>query len=563
MKREYEGVTDVLSMHESPNLRRFAHGAALVLGLVLLLVVMGEDMVARPILAVSILMMAAAAALMLIDFRLALLLLVAFLFGYEEFNLSSEQAFVEENIAGTVMSVQILGFALMDVISLVFLLPVLLREWRHAVTTGRWRWLRADLLLLPVVAVWVYGIVPGLLNMHTRGDFTWDLRMLAHVLVFYFIFSRSFRTRRDYLAALLVGGSVFLLKHGVFFFRYLTGGGLQTGMYHRVLLGSDLPLTALALALTVTALFVSRHAWRSAALATAERSDTNGGVSPDARLRARVGHAALLLLAAYFTVMLVAGLGKLTYLQASYSLALVFVLHRRDIHLRTVLMVIAAGVAASLLVFLTVLPTEGREIIVYALTSAFNWVDALKLYGDLSFGTRLLEIINVWAVLQREGAVLWGLGWGAAWTEIAAHLPFDGGAFAVEEQFLGVHVSTHIDALTFLLKVGVIGTLIIYASYLRFFTAAFGLYRRQRAPWERWTLMALMLMLLIFIPNYLYFIRLKYLLGFALAGVAIFLSTPSGDPGSSDRVRRPINTGSPDPKSGAAPMHSDRDGGPA
>ncbi|MDX9759706.1 MAG: hypothetical protein RBU27_11145 [Bacteroidota bacterium] len=559
MKRGYEGANDVLSMDESPNLWRYAQGAVLVLGMVLLLVVMGEEMVARPILAVSILMMAAAAALMLIDFRLALLLLVAFLFGYEEFNLSSEQAFVEENIAGTVMSVQIFGFALMDVISLVFLVPVLLREWRHAVTIGRWRWLRADLLLLPVIAVWAYGIVPGLLNMHTRGDFTWDLRMLAHVLVFYFIFSRSFIDRRDYLAALLVGGSVFLLKHGLFFFRYLTGGGLQTGMYHRVLLGSDLPLTALALALTITALFVYRDAWSRPE--SAARSALNTAVATPSR--ARTGHGVLLLLAAYFTVMLVAGLGKLTYLQASYSLALVFVLHRREIRLRTVLMVIAAGVASSLLVFLTVLPSEGRETIVYALTSAFNWVDALKLYGDLSFGTRLLEIINVWAVLQREGAVLWGLGWGAAWTEIAAHLPFDGGAFAVEEQYTGVHVSTHIDALTFLLKVGVIGTLIIYASYLRFFTAAFGLYRGQRAPWERWTLMALMLMLLIFIPNYLYFIRLKYLLGFALAGVAIFLSTPSGDPGSSDHSRMAVKTGSLDPKIGGGQLPPDRDRVPA
>lgn len=529
MKRGGEYVHGSVSDHGDGSMPFVAHAAVLVLGLVLLFAVMGEDMVARPVLAASMLVMAGAAALMLIDFRLALLLLVAFLFGYEEFNLSSEQAFVEENIAGTVMSVQILGFALMDVISLVFLVPVLLREWRHAVVTGRWRWLRADVLLLPVVAVWVYGIVPGLLHMHTRGDFTWDLRMLAHVLVFYFIFSRSFTTRREYFMALLVGGGVFLLKHGVFFFRYLTGGGLKTGMYHRVLLGSDLPLTALALALAVAALFVSRAAWHRDGNTTESRPASHRAAPhrPAPTLRARVGHGALLLLAAYFTVMLVAGLGKLTYLQAAYALGLVFVLHRRDIHLRTVLMVIATAAAASLLVFLTVLPSEGREMILYALSSAFNWVDALMLYGDLSFGTRLLEIINVWAVLQREGAVLWGLGWGAAWSEIAVHLPFDGGAFAVEEQYLGVHVSTHIDAITFLLKVGILGTLLIYTSYFRFFTAAFGLYRRPLAPWERWTLMALMLMLLIFIPNYLYFIRLKYLLGFALAGVSIFLATQS------------------------------------
>lgn len=493
-------------------------GMLALLGVVVVfvLLVLGDRLVESPVYAVSMLVMAGAAALMLIDFRLALLLLVGFLFGYEEFNLSSEQAFVEENIAGTVMSVQVFGFALMDVLSAVFLLPVLLREWRRAVESGRWRWLKSDLLLLPIAAVWAYGIVPGLLHMHSAGDFTWDLRMLLHVLVFYYIFSRTFTERRDYLIALLVGGGVFMLKHGVFFFRYLTGGGLETGAYNRVLLGSDLPLTALALALAVTALFVYRRTWTPEAAVA-------GGLPIS--LRARMGRWLLLLLAAYFTVMLIAGLGKLAYLQAAYSLALVFVLHRRDIHLRTVLIILAAGIAASLLVFLTVLPAEGRDTILYALGSAFNWWDALKLYGDLSFGTRLLEIINVWAVLQREGAVLWGLGWGSAWTEIAAHMPFDGGAFAVEEQYLGVHVSTHIDAITFLLKVGVLGTLVIYVSYLRFFSIALRLYRQQRSRWEKWTLMSLMLMLLVFIPNYLYFIRLKYLLGFALAGVAIFAAT--------------------------------------
>ncbi len=498
---------------------RTAHFSVLVLALVLVLVSLGERITASPVFAVSIAFTVGAMALMLVDYRLALLLFVGFLFGYEEFNLASETAFVEENIANTVMSVNILGFALMDVLSLILLVPVLLREWRRAVATGRWRWLKADLFLLPLAAVWLYGIVPGLLNMNSPGDFTWDLRMLLHVLVFYFIFSRSFTTRRDYLLALVIGGGVFLVKHAVFFYRYLTGGGLQTGIYHRVLLGSDLPLTALALALAVAALFIYRGVWK--------RMEASGGRTEAhvAPLSARAWHWSLMLLAAYFAVMLIAGLGKLAYLQAAYSLLLIFILHRREIHLRTVVTVVALGTLASLLVFFTVLPAEGRDAILYALGSAFNWIDALKLYGDLSFGTRLLEIINVWAVLQRESAVLWGLGWGAPWSEIAMRMPFDGGAFAVEEQYLGVHVQTHIDAITFMLKVGILGTLVIYASMLRFFTAALRMYRRPLQPWERWTLMALMLMLAIFIPNYLYFIRLKYLLGFALAGVAVFIGT--------------------------------------
>ncbi|PLX23252.1 MAG: hypothetical protein C0600_15155 [Ignavibacteria bacterium] len=479
---------------------------------ILFLLSTGDKLAESPIFAVSIAVTIAAVALMLIDLRLAVLLFVAFLLAYEEFNLTSEQAFVEENIKGTVMAVKIFGFALMDVISLVLLLPVLLREWSRAVETGRWRWLRADWLLLPLAIVWLYGMIPGAMNMHSRGDFTWDLRMLLHVLVFYFIFSRTFTTRRDYLYALIVAGAVFLAKHAVFFFRYLTGGGLHTGSYHRVLLGSDLPLTALALALTVAALLLFRRS----------RHEHRHG--------SQMQHWALLALAAYFSVMLIAGLGKLSYLQAAYSLIMIFLLHLREIHYRTVAAVIAFGFVASLVVFFTVLPAEGRDTILYALSSAFNWWDALKLYGDLSFGTRFLEIVNVWAVLMRDNAVLWGLGWGAAWREIAISMPWDGGAFGAEEQFEGVHIQTHIDALTFMLKVGVAGMLVIYASILRFWITALRMYHRQHSTWEKWVLMALMLMIIIFAPNYLYFIRLKYLLGFALAGVAVFAGTDDAYP---------------------------------
>lgn len=479
---------------------------------ILFLLATGNQLAESPVLAISVAVTIAAVMLMLIDLRLAVLLFIGFLLAYEEFNLTSEQAFVEENIKGTVMAVKIFGFALMDVISLVLLLPVILREWSRAVETGRWRWLRADWFLLPLVVVWLYGIIPGMMNMHTRGDFTWDLRMLLHVLVFYFIFSRVFTTRRDYLHALIVAGVVFLGKHALFFYRYLTGGGLHTGAYHRVLLGSDLPLTALALALTVAALLLFRHSWQKQ------------------RQGATLRHGALLALAAYFTVMLIAGLGKLSYLQAAYSLIMIFLLHRSEIHYRTVLAVIAFGFVASLVVFFTVLPAEGRETILYALSSAFNWWDALKLYGDLSFGTRYLEIVNVWAVLWRDNAVLWGLGWGSAWREIAISMPWDGGAFDAVEQYEGIHIQTHIDALTFMLKVGVIGALIIYASILRFWIIGLRMYHRQRSGWEKWVLMALMLMIIIFAPNYLYFIRLKYLLGFALAGVAVFAGTDDAHP---------------------------------
>ncbi|MCB2204451.1 hypothetical protein KQI65_06850 [bacterium] len=472
---------------------------------IVFLVMTGEKMVESPVYAVSLAVMFGAIVLMLIDFRLTLFLFIAFLFAYEEFNLSSEQGFVNESIANTVLAVKVFGFALMDVLSIVLLLPVLVREWRYALEHGHVRWFRADLFLLPLLAVWIYGMIPGIVHMRSLSDYTWDLRMLAHVLVFYFIFSRALSTRRDYVTALLIGAAVFTAKHGMFFYRYLTGGGLQTGVYNRVLLGSDLPLTALAVTLTIASLLIFRRELQSAAH--------------------KYLHGLLLLLGVYFVVMLIAGLGKLTYLQALYSLLLIAVLHRKDIRPRTVLAVIGLSAGAALLVFFTVLSADSRDAVLYALTSAFNWWDALKLYGDLSFGTRLLEIINVWDQLTREGALLLGQGWGAAWHEVAARMPFDGGAFAVEEQHSGVHVQTHIDAITFLLKVGIIGTLAIYASMLRFALEGIRMYRVESRPWHRWTLIALVLMIIIFVPNYLYFIRLKYLLGFAFAGITVFMTT--------------------------------------
>ncbi|MDT8322502.1 MAG: hypothetical protein RRA94_00210 [Bacteroidota bacterium] len=497
-----------------------AWSAGVVAFTAIFLVVTGDKLATSPAYALSMAVMLGAVVLMLIDFRVALLLFVAFLFAYEEFNLTSQEAFVDKSIANTVLAVKVFGFALMDVLSIVLLIPVLLREWRHMLEHGRWRWLRGDLFLLPLILVWLYGMIPGIVHMRSFSDYTWDLRMLAHVLIFYFIFSRTFSARRDIVLALLVGAGVFVLKHGLFFYRYLTGGGLQTGVYHRVLLGSDLPLTALALALTLASLLIFRRHFAA------------GNTLPLLR-------PALLLLAVYFVVMLIAGLGKLTYLQAIYSLALIAVLHRRDIRPRTVLAVVGLSAGAAMLVFFTVLSAESRNAILYALTSAFNWWDALKLYGDLSFGTRLLEIINVWDQLTREGGLLLGQGWGAAWRETAVHMPFDGGAFSVEEQHSGIHVQTHIDAITFLLKVGIVGTIAIYASMLRFGLEGLRMYRATRESWHRWALMALVLMIIIFVPNYLYFIRLKYLLGFAFAGITIFMATHDSNKSNHTGITHP------------------------
>ncbi|MBN1446346.1 MAG: hypothetical protein JXA28_00325 [Bacteroidetes bacterium] len=517
-----------------------AWNVVVVLITLLLLLLTGEKITSSSAYASSVAVLLGATLIMIIDFRLALLLFLAFLVGYEEFNITSEQAFLERTIENTVLDVKILGFALMDVASAVLLVPVLLREWRHAVHTGRWRWFRADLFLLPLLGVWLYGMIPGMANMNSFSDFTWDLRMLAHVAVFYFIFSRTFETREDMRRALLVMGTVFLAKHALFFFRYLTGGGLQTGVYHRVMLGSDLPLTALALGLAAAALLIFRK--RETRIPAGQDGPSKISVRESAPASSREWSAmrfGLVLLTMYFLFMLIAGLGKLTYLQGLYSLIMIWALHRTEIRLRSVLAFAAAGTATALLLFVTVLSPASRDVILYALTHAFNWWDALKIYGDLSFGTRLFELINIWDQLVREGDLLFGQGWGAPWRELAVHMPFDGGAFALEEQYSGVHVQAHVDAVTFLLKVGIVGTLVIYGSMFRFWLTGIRIYRTALSARDRWVLMALLLMIVIFAPNYLYFIRLKYLLGFALAGITVFSTTYESLRASHTRIADP------------------------
>lgn len=110
--------------------------AGVVLGIIVLLVAMGEHFVRTPATLLAMIAVIGAGVLVLVNMRLALFLFVAFLVSYEEFNLSSQEAFVEENIANTVLAVKVFGFAVMDVVSLLLLLPVLVREWAHALRAG-------------------------------------------------------------------------------------------------------------------------------------------------------------------------------------------------------------------------------------------------------------------------------------------------------------------------------------------------------------------------------------------------------------------------------------------
>jgi O-antigen/teichoic acid export membrane protein len=73
-----------------------------------------------------------------------------------------------------------------------------------------------------------------------------------------------------------------------------------------------------------------------------------------------------------------------------------------------------------------------------------------------------------------------------------------------------------------MLKIGIIGMAVMYWAFYRFWKKGIRRYHAQRNTSERIALLAILLMLVIFVPNFVYYTRLKFLVGIALAGIAAF-----------------------------------------
>jgi hypothetical protein len=89
-------------------------------------------------------------------------------------------------------------------------------------------------------------------------------------------------------------------------------------------------------------------------------------------------------LSLYLAIILLAGLGRLTYILTALALLMIIVLHRKRIHAGTIGLMIIFAFAGFLIFYYAVLSSANRDVISYAFTSAFNWWDAVKMYGDLS-----------------------------------------------------------------------------------------------------------------------------------------------------------------------------------
>lgn len=430
--------------------------------------------------------------------RRALFLFVLFLVAIEEHEMSSTFAYWNPQEAGTLLELRIAGIGIFDAITIIFLIPTIFREVARYIHGEKIISYRTDIFLIPFVIAYLLGMINGSFNAISSKHYFSELHDLLQIPAFYFIASRTLKSKRDVWILLKIILITFSVKTLIFIKRYLEGGGVYFGYdYYRVALGSDVPFMAfLALSLIVLYILMKDNP--------------------------KIIRIIYFLGIGYSTILLVSAIGRSTYILSAISLVVIFYLLRKDIRLHHVLLSIGMMIFGGLIFVFVVLDEINRELISYALTTAFNWVEAIKFYGDLSLGERILEIVNVWESLVRDGAVWLGKGWGSIWKEIVYHHPFNKGSYPLEEQLSGIHTSTHIDAVYFLLKVGIVGTVLIYFSHVKYLLRAIKVYAQQKNWIDKSSTLMIITLMILFIPNYTYFGKLKLLLGIIYGCVAVY-----------------------------------------
>ena len=479
---------------------RSSHGLTII-GILVPIIVMhyfGEKVFVSPLFAFASVVFVLLIVALCFNQKIALYILTAGLIAFEEFELSNSYAYHQQGVSSSILGMRIAGVSAIDAVTLLFLLFVVIRRIADAQEYRTKFWSPSDMFFLPFVLAYGFGMVTGYFQRLTISHFTWELRDVFYIAAFYYITSRTFTHRKDIVVLLSVILGTFALKSLFFIYRYLEGEGLFYGYgYYRVALGSDIPLIALAAIACIVGFILSR------------------------------GHSILLrvvlfICIAYTSVLLVASIGRSTYILTVVSLVIVFILLRKDIGIRHILATIGMGFFGGFIFYFYVLTPENRELISYAISTAFNWYEAIQLYSDLSMGQRIIEFINIWETLSRNSAWLWGLGWGAPWTELVIHHPFDQGSFSWEEQYSGIHTTAHIDAIYFLHKVGIIGTILIYATHVRFLVASIQSFSTDSSAMLKLVSICLIVMIVMFFPNYTYFVKLKLLLGITFGAIAVF-----------------------------------------
>lgn len=436
----------------------------------------------------------------LYDIRLAFFLFIAGLVLLEEFELSSTEAFFEADIEKTIIGLRFFGLSILDAVTFLFLVPVFLREWLRWHDEGSLRFLPLDVYLLPFIAIYLIGTAQGLFNTLSMSNLTWELRDPFYILSWYFIASRTLRSRSDVVQLFVLITSVFTLKSLVFIYRVFAGKGLFYGFdFYRPALGTDVPMMAVMLAVSI-----------AGALLSSEASKRTRWL--------------LYGMIAYWSIWFVSSLGRASYITGVAAIVFVLFLQRKRVRWFHVAGIIATAIIGGFFFYYVILTDVNRQLVGYLIGTAFSIIDAVTVYGDRSMGQRVLEFVNIAAVLTQREAWLLGLGWGAPWSEIAVHIPYDVGSFDIIEWRKGVHTYAHLDLFYFLLKVGIVGTVVLYGTYLAIFRSMLRLYRGEQDRVLQWTVTVALVMIIIFIPNYVYFTKLKFLLGIIFGAMSCLMA---------------------------------------
>jgi hypothetical protein len=155
------------------------------------------------------------------------------------------------------------------------------------------------------------------------------------------------------------------------------------------------------------------------------------------RPRRRITRVAAVVIVAWAVWSVATGVGKGPVFVVAFSflyLAVSYRLHRRPWFLASAV-ALAAAVAGLVFWFLAALPTieRGSPLFLYTTFRA----------DDGSVSTRLAEVRNIAANLDRRNGWLWGIGLGNRWYEYVEQ-PEDLGAFPEHEQGQPWHLGTHV-----------------------------------------------------------------------------------------------------------------------
>ncbi|MDP2806516.1 MAG: hypothetical protein Q8O74_00065 [bacterium] len=340
----------------------------------------------------------------------------------------------------TIFNVRIAGLQIVDWMLLVLALRVfilIITHWQERQYLQKW--FKSPIVwgLALATVPYVYSSVIALALGNPWRQMVQDMQNHGYLLLMAgasFVLIDDFKQARKTVVWLL---SWLGIKTVVLLIRYLTGYGFSWMSVFRVTISSD---SVLLLILVGGMLYLSfnnnRTWWKSFACLSI------AGLS-------------------CFILFTVAGRTTMVLLVMQIALLLIYISSRTRLWLSLFL----SSVVFSIILYLIALQPELAKFYWWRVSSIFTWKSSELGHGGqaLSNTVKVLEIKNIYTLLRHEGALLLGLGQGASWTTKYYHIPalYLNDAYAPGEV---KHYSTHLQLLSQLLKMGIVGVVFYWTG---------------------------------------------------------------------------------------------------